>query len=66
MQHIPPSVPPIWKESRVFLTFYWGAASTLSYSLTERSTEDETPIARAVSGSFECVSYARYLRSLLI
>ena len=28
-----------------------GAASALSCSLTERSTEEETPIARAVSGS---------------
>ena len=31
-----------------------GAASALSCSLTERSTEEETPIARAVSGSL-CV-----------
>ena len=31
-----------------------GAASALSCSLTERSTEEETPITRAVSGSL-CV-----------
>ena len=41
-----------------------GAASALSCSPTERSTEEETPIARAVSGSL-CVC-VRNLRSLLI
>ena len=41
-QHIPPSVP---RESRG--CFFWA-------SPTERSTEEETPIARAVSGSL-CV-----------
>ena len=50
VQHIPPSVPPTWRESHCFL----GVASALSCSLTERSTEEETPIARAVSGSL-CV-----------
>ena len=40
-----------------------GAASALSRSLTERSTKEETPIARAVSGSL-CVC-VRKLRSLL-
>ena len=48
MQHIPPSVPPTWRESHCFL----GVASALSCSLTERSTEEEAAIARAVSGSF--------------
>ena len=50
-QHIPPSVPPTWRESRCFLGH--GLCSP-----TERSTREETPIAWAVSGSFvffECL-----------
>ena len=48
-QHIPPSVPPTWRESRCFL----GRGLCLP---TERSTREETPIAWAVSGSFVCLS----------
>ena len=59
-QHIPPSAPPTCKESR---GCFLGAASALSCSATERSTEEETPIARAVSGSL-CVC-VRKLRLLL-
>ena len=43
---------------------FLGAASALSCSPTKRSTEEETAIARAVSGSL-CVC-ARKLRPLLI
>ena len=45
------SAPPTCK-SRAIVSL--GAASALSCSPTERSTEEETPIARAVSGSL-CV-----------
>ena len=38
---------PTWKESHCF----FGRASALSCSPTEISTEEETPIARALSGS---------------
>ena len=39
-----------------------GAASVVSCSLTERSTEEETPIARAVSGPLcVCASCVRDL-----
>ena len=61
-QHIPPSVPPTWRESRC-----GGADSALSCSpterSTERSTEEETAIARAVSGSFVYLSCLRVCES---
>ena len=41
------SAQPTWKESHCF----FGRASTLSCSPTEISTEEEMPIARALSGS---------------
>ena len=54
-QHIP------WSRAIVSL----GAASVVSCSLTERSTEEETPITRAVSGPLcVCARYCR-LRVLL-
>ena len=49
--------------------FSLGAASVVSCSPTERSTEEETPIARAVSGSLcVCVRAVRatYLISLIV
>ena len=48
--HIPQLHP--LEKSRAIVSL--GAASALSCSPTERSTEEETPIARAVSGSL-CV-----------
>ena len=62
MQHI-----PSLGKSRVIISL--GEASVVSCSLTERSTEEETPIARAVSGPLcVCVRAVRatYLISLIV
>ena len=49
-----PQFRPFGKSRTVVFFLFWGVVSALSCSLTERSTEEETPIARAVSGSL-CV-----------
>ena len=47
-------------ESRT-VVFLEGAASVVSCSPTERSTEEETSISRAVSGSCVCVRNLQYV-----